>query len=813
MKKRKIITSIALVITLVISAITIIYADTVVLDGYKQVTGLGGNNINKDDGVEISKTIEETELENYFDITLKVKTQSEISEILTDQDLAIVLVLDISNTMNNYMENSDTTRIKAATASINSFLEKFQDNSSDSAIRKIGMVTFNRDANTVFGMTDCKTTDELNYLKGLVSEIKEAPKTEEIKWTNMEAGLTAANNLLNSDSVKDIQNKYIIFLTDGLPTTYIKSGTTGYTPKYTGGMVSAPVEGKFIDFVNNVMVKWGCNYSDLGARKAEELAYSYKQKGIKIFSIGVGISTQDSLKKYLIDADTFTDKYDSSGKLISSAHSTIDTDTEDNNYTYYSTQSVYQSKGGRYFAVAPGINTKITENASNYDGTTIRNAYKNWLGDYIGSGKAEYYYDSDNVQALSNAYDSIFAKIKSYIESSSEATWVAEDPMNTAGTLHNIEFVGMYNDESVLVESLPEELNDYNTATFAEDKISWDLKKSSYETETKTVSGKEVTTYLYTIKYRVRLTNENTSFIENKITNTNGETLLTYVTRKSDGALSDNKSLSFPIPSVIGYLGELKLTKISSYDNKKLENAKFTLTHSSDCPCLEERKHIEENFMITTTSNKSGELIFERIPSGHVYTLTETSAPDNHTKDTKTYKIIVSYDSVTGDLPTNNIIKNNIITKNLTLKKLVEGNAESSGEFTFQINIEYDGKALLDGTYGSLSFKDGKAQVKLENNEEITISNIPSNAKYSITEINADGYLVEYEIDGKITEGETAEGIIKDKNIIKFINTGGYILPETGSSGSLILLIVGSLLLIVPIIYIIYVFRNERKVS
>ena len=103
--------------------------------------------------------------------------------------------------------------------------------------------------------------------------------------------------------------------------------------------------------------------------------------------------------------------------------------------------------------------------------------------------------------------------------------------------------------------------------------------------------------------------------------------------------------------------------------------------------------------------------------------------------------------------------------------------------------------------------------MKLENNEEITISNIPNNAKYSITEINADGYLVEYEINGKITEGETAEGIIKDKNIIKFINTGGYILPETGSSGSLILLIVGSLLLIVPIIYIIYVFRNERKVS
>jgi len=807
MKKFTKISAIFFAILLMLSAVTVIYAETVVLNGYNQVANAGGSSKNDEDGVEISKTIEESNLENYFDITLTVKTRSKISEIMTDQDLAVVLVLDISNTMNKEMGN--TTRMKAAKESINSFLTKFQENSSNSAIRKIGLVTFNRDANEVFGMSDCETVEQLSELQKKVTSI-EAPVDENIKWTNMEAGLKRANSLLNDSSVKDIKNKYIIFLTDGLPTTYISDDYTGYIPKYTSGMLLSPQLGKFIDFVNNVMVKWGCNYSDLGARKAEELAYSYKQNGIKIYSIGVGISSQSTLKSLLIDANTYTDKYDETGKLVSSAHSTVDTDNETNNWNYYSNSSPYKADGGRYFAVTPDIDVKITEHANSYNGT---DTYKTWLGDYIGSGKAEYYYDSDNVDALANAYDKIFAKIKSYIESSAEATWVAEDPMNVSGNVTNIEFVGMYNDDGVLVDSLPESTNDYNTATFSNDKISWDLKNSSYETTTETINNEEITTYFYKITYRVRLTNENENFAENTIIKTNGETILTYVTRETGGFLSDNKKLTFPIPSIIGYLSELKLTKLSSYDSSVLANAEFTLTHSKDCPCLDERKHIDSGYTITATSNKSGVVTFNAIPSGHLYKLQETKAPSNHTIDETIYNVMVSYDDITHNLPTGNKITNNIITKDLLLTKTVQGNTASSGSFKFIITIKYNNELIKDGTYGKTKFTNGQAEISLKNDETINISNIPNNSTYTIKEIDADGYLVEYEINGVIEEGDTAQGIIKDKNIIKFINTGGYLLPDTGSSGSLILLIVGLLLLIVPIIYIVYVFTQERKAS
>ena len=45
---------------------------------------------------------------------------------------------------------------------------------------------------------------------------------------------------------------------------------------------------------------------------------------------------------------------------------------------------------------------------------------------------------------------------------------------------------------------------------------------------------------------------------------------------------------------------------------------------------------------------------------------------------------------------------------------------------------------------------------------------------------------------------------------IKFTNVSGYELPATGSSGMLILIIIGSLLLVVPIIYISVNVLNKK---
>ena len=48
----------------------------------EQIKNVGGETSNKNDGITISKTISPSELENYFDITLKVQTQ----EIAKEQE-------------------------------------------------------------------------------------------------------------------------------------------------------------------------------------------------------------------------------------------------------------------------------------------------------------------------------------------------------------------------------------------------------------------------------------------------------------------------------------------------------------------------------------------------------------------------------------------------------------------------------------------------------------------------------------------------------------------------------------------------------
>ena len=94
----------------------------------------------------ISKIITPSELENYFDITLKVTTEEEARK----QDMSIVIVMDISNTMNDYLDiNKTATKYDAAIKSMESFIKKFASvslNVPSSVTRKIGFVAFNTDA-------------------------------------------------------------------------------------------------------------------------------------------------------------------------------------------------------------------------------------------------------------------------------------------------------------------------------------------------------------------------------------------------------------------------------------------------------------------------------------------------------------------------------------------------------------------------------------------------------------------------------------------------------------------------------------------
>lgn len=567
-----------------------------------QVDAEGGENA--DEKVTISKTINGTDLENVFDITLTVTTQEEIVEIIQEPDMAVVIVMDISQTMNSNF--GDATRYEAAMASAKDFLDKFAEETG--GVSKVGYVAFNSDAHKILDLQPCGTAQEAENLKtqmanaaGNIIYNYSTNSNKEVddpkRFTNVEAGLKMGYDML-ADATNE--NKYIIFLSDGFPTTYVKSGYIGYDTYCSSGTVGT--DGVFYDSVTERYCLLGTSYSDKAAIRARQQATEIKDAGVKIFSIGIDIGGQ-TITGYELDA--------------SNGFSIID-------------------RTGKTYEIGDASST---------------DAYKNWLGNKIGSGYDKFYYDSTDSVGLQAAYDEIFEEIQSMNAAAAEADWVAEDPMPVVNDVNYVEFIGFYNQSGTLVDgdlSGTSGVGTENTADFDSVTITidWDLKKSGY---TKTTSG-NVSTYAYKLMYRVRLKNELDPFTEDAIFNTNATTFLTYnIFEEVDGntTVSEDKRLDFPIPSVHGYLSELTFQKKDNF-GRPVEGAEFTLSHDTEnCTVCRGNGTAVSVASQTEISDQEGLITFSEIPSGHKYTLVETKVPDGYSANGETYSVTVAYDLLT----------------------------------------------------------------------------------------------------------------------------------------------------------------------
>lgn len=166
----------------------------------------------------------------------------------------------------------------------------------------------------------------------------------------------------------------------------------------------------------------------------------------------------------------------------------------------------------------------------------------------------------------------------------------------------------------------------------------------------------------------------------------------------------------------------------------------------------------------------------------------------------------------------------------LSITKLVDeydpNKEEMNKEFNFQIKLTDNYNNPITGTYLyklndeinrlEITFNEnGIATINLKHNDKITFINLPKNINYEIKELNTDGYVVEITYPNGSNDMNTTTGTLNlDSNQeVNFLNITGYILPETGSSQTLILMMVTLILLGTPIIYLIYSFINKRYVS
>ena len=191
--------------------------------------------------LELYKDIEQTG-EDTFDITLKVTTTECLEEIPLVQDAAVVLVLDVSSSMeincsvsgcrslikngeHLYEQNHPAkTRLTALKESAKAFVKNFADPKGE-AKRMVAVVAYNAAANTVQNWIDVSTEEGLNTVVNVINNLRAINEGKTAK-TNIDAGLQLANNLynFNEETLNGINQRSAVLMTDGNPNFWKYSG-------------------------------------------------------------------------------------------------------------------------------------------------------------------------------------------------------------------------------------------------------------------------------------------------------------------------------------------------------------------------------------------------------------------------------------------------------------------------------------------------------------------------------------------------------------------------------------------------------------
>ncbi|MCL1858786.1 MAG: Cna B-type domain-containing protein [Oscillospiraceae bacterium] len=267
----------------------------------EQIEKNGGTQYYKKDGTDatsrsdawvgISKTIEGTDVENEFEITLTVETKQESSTVNENLDASAVLVLDMSGSMwfcatcgsgnngslgtHSNVNNSTTnpcysrrgqaiteaqTRYYALREAAKTFVDTFaQDEDeaylTDGTSRYISIVVFGSSgvAQTIGGnywvdvATEAGRTAVTSYLNGLTAFTNTSNTATNGYYTAIECGLAVARNLYIRSNVTNtnnrilpkatITNNNVVLFTDGVPNRGGNSGTgtTGLSISSNGG--------------------------------------------------------------------------------------------------------------------------------------------------------------------------------------------------------------------------------------------------------------------------------------------------------------------------------------------------------------------------------------------------------------------------------------------------------------------------------------------------------------------------------------------------------------------------------------------------
>jgi len=553
-------------------------------------SALGENNA----VVGLSKNIAATELENVFDITLTVETTLEQEKNFTiteAPDAAVLLTFDLSGTMGREDISSTQTRIEAARSAAQNFINQYKNSAGNTdAKRMLAIVGFDTDAYVIMDWIDVN------------------PK-------NNSSATASIDNAFRTYSKCTGPGTHSGDRVDAKPCT-CASGWTGNT-LYWGRHSCTNFDGGMI--LSRNMLK-----ADAVKNVAKGNTWNF------ILSDGAPtVTSDDTTSVGTITSESFW-------ASPSGGHGNVTIKEEIQNSKGYLEEIAEEAN---VFMIGVGVtdNKPFGDNWGVSPAVTSNTTTGQWLNS-LATAVGGHYEDVTDTTGMNNAFNRLFNQIKATAdeETIESSAWNTVDPIGGTSTPY-VEFMGFFGGSNGNTYKGKDNISitkaaDGDKADWANNKINWDLKDSVYT--------KVGDVYTYSIKYRVRLANEGAEFAENTALITNGTTTFSYQT-VTNNEFGPVKTVNFPIPQVEGYLADVSFTKVDEKD-QPLAGANFTLTHKADCACSDVAIDV-----MRAESGDNGVVSFANVPSGHTYTLTETSAPSGYYKTGSTWNVTVAYDAVT----------------------------------------------------------------------------------------------------------------------------------------------------------------------
>ena len=112
-------------------------------------------------------------------------------------------------------------------------------------------------------------------------------------------------------------------------------------------------------------------------------------------------------------------------------------------------------------------------------------------------------------------------------------------------------------------------------------------------------------------------------------------------------------------------------------------------------------------------------------------------------------------------------------TGDLTVSKTVisDAAADKGIEFTFTVKLNDE---TISGTYGEMTFTDGEATFKLKDSESKTASGLPTAVTYTVTEADAEGFV----LTGKTGDTGTISTTLSEAKFTNTRDKGGLIVSK-----------------------------------